>query len=78
MTNEVTILTPAALVKYFQQCLDKRFHAEAVCYPKACTCRQGANYGGMYYDSLKDEYGDAFITLVVPALLRPSKKLNSH
>jgi hypothetical protein len=30
----------------------------------------GANYGGLYYDRLKDEYNDAFITLVVPAMLR--------
>lgn len=28
------------------------------------------NYSGCYYDNLKDEYSDANITLVVPALLR--------
>lgn len=31
---------------------------------------RGANYGGLFYDSLKDETTDAQLTIIVPALLR--------
>jgi len=33
---------------------------------------KGANYGGMYYDTIKDESTDATMTLVVPGSLRAS------
>lgn len=35
---------------------------------------KGANYGGVYYDSLRDEYSDSYITLVFPALLHINLK----
>ena len=31
---------------------------------------RGVNYGGSYYDQLKDEASDACLTLIVPALIR--------
>jgi exodeoxyribonuclease VII large subunit len=31
---------------------------------------KGMNYGGVFFDSMKDEYSDATITLIVPAFIR--------
>ncbi len=34
------------------------------------TQGKGGNYNGFYYDRLKDETSDAFMTLVVPGIIR--------
>ncbi|QEC69335.1 hypothetical protein FRZ67_19220 [Panacibacter ginsenosidivorans] len=63
-------ITPSALVNIFSNALSndatrKPFTIKGIYVPG-----KGANYNGVYYDSLKDEYIDASITLVVPAILR--------
>jgi exodeoxyribonuclease VII large subunit len=69
MSSNGTI-TPSALVNIFSNALSndatrKPFTIKGIYVPG-----KGANYSGVYYDSLKDEYSDASITLVVPAILR--------
>lgn len=74
MTNEVAILTPTAVVNIFSNALTNDSTRKPFVIKGVYTPGKGANYGGVYYESLKDEYSDAFITLVVPALLRTNLK----
>jgi exodeoxyribonuclease VII large subunit len=68
--SEIVPYNPSSLVNVFNNVLNadttrKVFRIKGVYVPG-----KGMNYGGVFFDSLKDEYSDATITLIVPALIR--------
>ena len=69
LNSEIITYNPAALVN-----IQSRLTIEAT--KKAFRIRgiyltgKGVNYKRLYYDSLKDESSDAYVTLIVPGIIR--------
>ena len=64
--------TPSSVVAIFYNVLNsdatrKLFKIKGIYQPG-----QGQNYNGFYYDVLKYESSDGYITLIVPAIIRAS------
>lgn len=62
--------TPASILQIFNNAIAVKETRQLVQLKGIYTPGRGANYGGMFYDSLKDETTDAQLTIIVPALLR--------
>jgi len=71
------VYTPAAILNVFNNAIVVKETRQLVKLKGIYTTGRGANYGGMFYDSLKDETTDAQLTLIVPALLREKLKANT-
>jgi exodeoxyribonuclease VII large subunit len=72
--SEIVPYNPSSLVNIFNNALNaestkKLFRIKGMYVPG-----KGMNYGGLFFDSLKDEYSEATITLIVPALIRADLK----
>lgn len=63
---------PSAIVHIFNNALNIDATRKMICVTGMYLQGKGGSYNGFYYDALKDEYTDASITLLVPALLRSS------
>jgi len=67
---EGTFYTPAAIMQVFNNAIAVKETRQLVQLKGIYVPGRGANYGGMFYDSLRDETTDAQLTIIVPALLR--------
>ncbi|HWB27578.1 MAG TPA: exodeoxyribonuclease VII large subunit [Chitinophagaceae bacterium] len=68
--EQTTFYTPAAILQIFNNAITVKETRQLVQLKGIYTPGRGANYSGMFYDSLKDETTDAQLTIIVPALLR--------
>jgi exodeoxyribonuclease VII large subunit len=64
--------SPSALLQLFNTALSPTPTKNMIVLKGIYQPGRGANYNGFFYDQLKDEATDALLTLIVPALLRPS------
>lgn len=64
--------SPSALIQLFNSALTPSPMKNMILLKGIYQPGRGANYNGFYYDGLRDETTDCVLTLVVPALLRPS------
>lgn len=68
--SETPVYTPAAIMHIFNNAIAPKDARQLVQLKGIYVPGRGANYGGIYYDSLRDETTDAQLTIIVPALLR--------
>ena len=66
------VYSPASLIGVFTNALNNETTKKLLLVRGVYVPGKGAVYSGLYYDSLRDENTDAFITLVVSAALRHS------
>jgi exodeoxyribonuclease VII large subunit len=66
------IHSPSSLVGIFANNLNNDTTRRPIAIKGVYSKGKGNAYGGYYYDTLKDENSDAYITLVVPASIRAS------
>src|SRR5579863_7353105 len=64
--------SPSALIQLFNSALTPSPMKNMIQLKGIYQPGRGANYNGFFYDGLRDETTDSMLTLVVPALLRPS------
>lgn len=67
---EQLFYTPAAILQIFNNAIAVKETKQLMQLKGIYTPGRGANYGGMFYDSLRDETTDGQLTIIVPALLR--------
>jgi exodeoxyribonuclease VII large subunit len=66
------IHSPSSLVSIFASNLNNDTTRRPIAIKGVYGRGKGNSYGGYFYDTLKDENSDAYITLVVPASIRAS------
>ena len=64
--------TPTSVVAIFNNVLNSDATRKLFKIKGIYTQGTGNNYNGYYYDVLKDEGSEAYITLIVPAIIRAS------
>ena len=64
--------TPSSVVAIFNNVLNSDATTKLFKIKGIYTQGKGNSYNGYYYGILKDEGSDAYITLIVPAILRAS------
>ena len=67
-----TFYNPSSITGIFNNALNNNLTRSIMQVKGVYLHGKGMNYGGYYYDQLKDENSDACITLIVPAILRMS------
>jgi len=75
--EQISFYTPAAILQIFSNAIAVKETKQLVQLKGIYMPGRGANYGGMFYDSLRDEATDAQLTLVIPALLREKLQARS-
>ena len=65
-----SIYTPSSIANIFNNTLSNDATRKLFQLKGIYQTGKGNNYNGFYYDLLKDEFSEAYITLIVPALLR--------
>lgn len=65
-----TVYSPSAIANIFNNVLNSNLTKSVLLVKGIYVKGRGMNYGGYYYDQLKDENSDACITLIVPAIVR--------
>lgn len=68
--SEAIPYSPSSIVNIFSNVLNSDASKKVFVIKGIYVPGKGMNYGNVYFDNLKDEFGDASITLIVPALLR--------
>jgi exodeoxyribonuclease VII large subunit len=64
------VYSPSAVVGTFGNMLNGEATKKPLAMKGIYVKRSGASYGGLYYDMLKDEGSDGYMTIVVPAQIR--------
>jgi exodeoxyribonuclease VII large subunit len=70
------VYSPSSLVGIFANTLNNETTRKLFSIKGVYFEGKGVNYSGYYYDTLKDESSDAYMTVVVPAILRANLKPN--
>lgn len=65
-----TVYSPSAIANIFNNVLNSNLTKTVMLVKGIYVKGRGMNYGGYYYDQLKEENSDASITLIVPAIIR--------
>jgi len=75
--TDITFYSPSAIIVTFNAALQNLTERELLPIKGIYQFVEGINYGGFFYDKLKDEATDKSIKLLVPALLRKDLKNNT-
>lgn len=73
----ITFYSPSAIISTFNAALQNLNERKILPIKGVYQFVEGSNYGGYFYDKLKDEATDKSIKLLVPALLRKELKNNT-
>ncbi len=74
--NSTTIYSPSAVLNLFNNSLNVAQSKRLIQLKGVFQQGKGGNYGGYFYDSLRDESSDAQLTIIVPALIRNELQAN--
>jgi exodeoxyribonuclease VII large subunit len=70
------VYSPSSLVGIFANTLNNEATRKLFSIKGVYVQGKGNAYSGYYYDTLRDESSDAFITIVVPGIIRANLKPN--